>query len=144
MNNVKNDERFYVSDDSKKSFSWKLDEKEFIEYLTNSSNKHQNLNEIKEGKTVEEYLNYIIKIKTSLELNIKRYINTCTWKEKNYDFKKVKEKLDEFEIQLLDLERIIEMRKALLLLQDDYDIKQKPREKAPQHKIESLKDALSE
>lgn len=149
MNNVKNDERFFVADESKKPFSVKLSEeeykKEFNKSFEDSLYRFQWIDPINEDfndinkknlKDIDDVcLLSLINVKDSLELHIKKYLRNClNTYPKVYDFKKVKKQLDEFEIQLKEVENQIEKRKAIVILKDEYDVKKKIIEKSPLYK----------
>jgi len=76
MNNVKNDERYFVTDNTKKFFSWKLDENEFNKIISKQRNFFEML-PITQPENLTETLNSLIKAKENYEINLKEYIRNC-------------------------------------------------------------------
>lgn len=126
LNNIRNDERFFIQEGPNKSFSKKLTEEEYTQEIIKDSLNRFEIAPVDEVKSSQEYLESILKIKLKFERYIKDYLRECVRPiEKPYDFKKIKKDLDLFELQLNEINIQIEKRKAIILLQNDYEIKKK-------------------
>jgi hypothetical protein len=124
IKDVKNDERYFVKPGENKAFSTKLSGEEYQKEMIDSD-RYYLLEPIHAIESVENYLIKLIKVKHSLEIHIKDYLRECTRNlYKPYDFLEIKKELDAFEIQLKDLDKQIEKRKALMLLKSEFETKQ--------------------